>query len=204
VETLKPANDHVEAITTEGEVIHAPAAIVAAGAWASTLLDGAGIDLPLRPTLEQSTYFDLPPEDSAIPTVIDWDEAPHQPPYLVPNPFAPGEIKAGAHLSGPTVDPETRTFQPDLEREHRIVSWAEDRIVRGPVLTRTETCLYTVTPDEDFVLDRIGPVVVASPCTGHGFKFTPLIGEVLADLALGEVPSVPLDRFRANRPSLRT
>jgi sarcosine oxidase len=45
--------------------------------------------------------------------------------------------------------------------------------------------------------------VIASPCTGHGFKFTPLIGEVLADLATGTTPSIPLDRFRADRAALR-
>jgi sarcosine oxidase len=68
---------------------------------------------------------------------------------------------------------------------------------------RTETCLYTRTPDEDFILDRVGPLVVASPCSGHGFKFTPLIGEVLADLVTGEAPEIPLERFRADRPALR-
>jgi sarcosine oxidase len=45
--------------------------------------------------------------------------------------------------------------------------------------------------------------VIASPCSGHGFKFTPLIGEVLADLATGDPTEVPLERFRADRPSLR-
>jgi sarcosine oxidase len=53
------------------------------------------------------------------------------------------------------------------------------------------------------VLDRVGPVVVASPCSGHGFKFTPLIGPVLADLATGVAPSIPLDRFAVGRDALR-
>ena len=53
------------------------------------------------------------------------------------------------------------------------------------------------------MIDRVGPLVIASPCTGHGFKFAPLVGEVLADLAAGEPTSVPLDRFRADRPALR-
>jgi sarcosine oxidase len=46
-----------------------------------------------------------------------------------------------------------------------------------------ETCLYTVTADENFILDRRGPIVIGSPCSGHGFKFAPLIGERLAALA---------------------
>jgi sarcosine oxidase len=53
------------------------------------------------------------------------------------------------------------------------------------------------------VLDRTGPVVVASPCSGHGFKFVPLIGEILADLATDESPPIPLERFRLDRPTLR-
>jgi sarcosine oxidase len=135
--------------------------------------------------------------------VIDWDAAPHQPPYIVPNPFAPGEIKAGAHLSGPDVDPDRRSFEADAAREARIEDWIRRRVSPAPALTRTETCLYTTTPDEDFVLDRIGPLVIGSPCSGHGFKFAPLIGEVLADLATGDAPQIPLDRFRADRPALR-
>ncbi len=58
-------------------------------------------------------------------------------------------------------------------------------IIPEPV-TET-TCLYTATPTEDFVVDRFGPVVVAAGFSGHGFKFTPLIGARRADLALGAV-----------------
>ena len=203
VETIRPAGESVEVVTSDGEVIRAPVAIVAAGAWAGSLLRGAGIDLPLRPTLEQSTYFDAGGAASSIPTIIDWDSAPREPPYVVPNPFRPGEIKAGAHLSGPVIDPDLRSFEPDADREARIVEWTAERLSAPAHLLRTETCLYTTTPDEDFVIDRAGPLVVASPCTGHGFKFAPLVGEMLADLATGEKPSIPLDRFRVDRPALR-
>lgn len=82
------------------------------------------------------------------------------------------------------------------------MTWLRGRLT-VPVATRhSETCLYTRTPDEDFVLDRVGPVTIASPCSGHGFKFTPLIGEVLADLVTGLAPSVPIERFAARRPAL--
>jgi sarcosine oxidase len=203
VETIRPSGDRVEMVTSDGEVIQAPMAIVAAGSWAGPLLRGAGIDLPLRPTLEQSTYFAAGGDASSIPTIIDWDAAPRQPPYIVPNPFRPGEIKAGAHLSGPVIDPDGRSFEADADREARIVEWTAERLSAPARLLRTETCLYTTTPDEDFVIDRAGPLVIASPCTGHGFKFAPLVGEVLADLATGEQPTIPLDRFRVDRPALR-
>jgi sarcosine oxidase len=199
-ESIATAGDGVE-VATAGGAIRAPVAIVAAGAWAGPLLEPVGIRLALRPTLEQSTYFDAEARD--LPTVIDWDEAPQEPPYIVPDPFEPGRIKAGAHLSGSAVDPETRSFDADEERAQRVVDWVGRRLVSPTAVLTTETCLYTRTLDEDFVLDRIGPLVVASPCSGHGFKFTPLIGEVLADLVTGEAVEIPLQRFRVDRPAVR-
>jgi sarcosine oxidase len=199
-DSIAPSGDGVE-VTTEGGAIRAPVAIVAAGAWTGPLLEPAGIRLALHPTLEQSTYFDAEAQD--LPTVIDWDEAPQEPPYLVPDPFVPGRIKAGAHLSGPPVDPEARSFDADEERARRIVDWVGRRLVSPAAALTTETCLYTSTRDEDFVLDRVGPLVLASPCSGHGFKFAPVIGEVLADLATGESTEIPLARFRSDRPTVR-
>jgi sarcosine oxidase len=189
-------------VATAGGAIRAPVAIVAAGAWTGSLLEPTGIDLALRPTLEQSTYLDTEAHD--LPTVIDWDETPQEPPYIVPDPSEPGRIKAGAHLSGPPVDPESRSFDADEPRVQRVVGWVGRRLVDPVEVLRTETCLYTRTRDEDFVLDRVGPFVIASPCSGHGFKFTPVIGEVLADLAAGEGAEISLDRFRAGRPAVRT
>jgi sarcosine oxidase len=61
-----------------------------------------------------------------------------------------------------------------------------------------------MTADEDFVLDREGPVVVAAGCSGHAFKFGPLLGEMLADLALGQVTSIGHQRFSLSRPALAT
>jgi sarcosine oxidase len=202
VEKITRRDDEVEIVTADGEVARAPAAILAAGAWAGSLLRSVGIDLSLTPTLEQSTYFDLGGEGPPLPTVIDWDAA-KEPPYIVPNPFAPGEFKSGAHQSGPVVDPDARSFDTDVDRERRVVAWVGEHLTAAPEPVRTDTCLYTTTPDDDFVLDRVGPLVIASPCSGHGFKFTPLIGEALADLATGGTPPFPMDRFRADRPALR-
>jgi glycine/D-amino acid oxidase-like deaminating enzyme len=64
-----------------------------------------------------------------------------------------------------------------------------------PTPRNEATCLYTSTTSEDFVLDRIGPLVICSACSGYGAKFAPLVGELTADLALGSGGAVP-DRFR--------
>ena len=71
----------------------------------------------------------------------------------------------------------------------------------GP-LVAAKTCLYTVAPDGDFIIDRLpgaASIVVASPCSGHGFKFAPVIGEILADLATGQSSSHDIARFRIGR-----
>ena len=69
-------------------------------------------------------------------------------------------------------------------------------------LVSAQTCLYTVTPDRDFIIDRLPDapnIIVASPCSGHGFKFAPVIGEILADLALEGGTPHDISRFRLSR-----
>jgi sarcosine oxidase len=195
---LAPAATGVEVHTASGP-LRADVAVVAAGAWAWNLLAPTGIDLPLRVTREQVAYFEQETA-SALPTLIDWHDGGGAG-YAVPDPAGPGRVKLGDHMIGPVVDPDTRTFDPDPDGLRRIEEWAARRF-SGLRATGVETCLYTTTPDEDFVLDRMGTVVVGSACSGHGFKFAPLVGEWLAALAVGDVPPPAIERFRATRPSL--
>ncbi|MEX2276143.1 MAG: FAD-dependent oxidoreductase [Actinomycetota bacterium] len=202
VERITPQSDDGVEVVTPGETFGAPVAVLAAGSWAGPLLTDAGRPLALRPSLEQVTYFrsDAP---QILPTVIDWTVNPPSTPYLVPDPTEPGAFKVALHMSGPAADPDRRSFDPDPVRVEKVRDYTAD-VVRGSHPTGvTHTCLYTNTPDEDFVLDRIGPLVIGSPCSGHGFKFTPLIGDILADLATGGAPPVDLTRFSAARDTLR-
>ena len=76
----------------------------------------------------------------------------------------------------------------------------------GDDVIETTTCRYTMTPDEHFILDHhpaYSQVVVASPCSGHGFKFAIVIGRILADLAVRNATDYPIERFRLARPSLQ-
>jgi sarcosine oxidase len=69
-------------------------------------------------------------------------------------------------------------------------------------LIAAKTCLYTMTPDGDFLIDRLpgaSNIIVASPCSGHGFKFAPVIGEILADLATMGTTSHDIARFSLGR-----
>jgi sarcosine oxidase len=64
------------------------------------------------------------------------------------------------------------------------------------------TCMFTNTPDEHFVIDRLAPgspVIVASPCSGHGYKFASVIGEILADMAIADRTDHDIDLFRIDR-----
>ena len=194
--------DAVEVRTADGKAYGAPVTVVAAGAWAGPLLAQAGIHLTLRPNLEQSTYFRLEGPGTALPTMIDWLEDADHPPYLVPDPWEAGSFKVGLHMAGTATDPDTRTFDADPERVERVIGYVASHLPAAEATGRTDTCLYTITPDEDFVLDRAGPIVVASPCSGHGFKFVPLFGRALADLATGTEPLFDRSAFRADRAGL--
>lgn len=197
VESLVANHAGVE-VRTEAETYHVPVVVVTAGPWAGDLLRTAGIDLPLVPSFEQVTYFALD-DPSPLPTVIDWDVTPPRTPYTVPDPERPGHFKIALHMSGPRVDADARSFEPDAERERKVTEYAARRFAPHEPDGGTDTCLYTNAPDEHFVLDRRGPVVIGSPCSGHGFKFAPLIGQILADLATGRPTTVPVERFGTAR-----
>jgi sarcosine oxidase len=97
--------------------------------------------------------------------------------------IAPGiGLKAGLHQSGPVADPNEQGG-PDPELAERAAAWVERRFAGAGPLLRTETCLYTRRPHDEFVLARTGRIVVGSPCSGHGFKFAPVVGNRLAALA---------------------
>jgi sarcosine oxidase len=194
------ANGFGVEVDTDGAAYHAAIAVVAAGAWTRGLLAGSGWDLPLVPSLEQVTYFTLG-EPSALPVVLDRTLDPELS-YVVPNPEEPGAFKAGLHMSGPPVDPDERGFDPDPDRVAKVLTYAERRFAAHSPTGASDTCLYTNTPDEEFLLDRRGSLVVGSACSGHGFKFTPLIGRILADLATAQPTPMPIERFLAERPSL--
>jgi sarcosine oxidase len=153
--------------------------------------------------VQQVRYFAV--RDPAVPwpTLIEW------PPeglcwYAVPAAGGAPGVKVAAHIRGRQVDPRDGPFteiDPALEEE--AAGYARDRLPGlDPAGLAAETCLYTMTPDEDFVLDRAGPLVVGGGCSGHAFKFGPLLGEFLADLALGLDIPVPRERFALRRPSL--
>jgi len=167
---------HVEDVADLDEEV----VVVTAGAWAKPLLARAGIDLPVVPTSETVSYFRLE-TDSPVPSLVDF-----KPGGLGHGTYALADpvhgLKLGIHMSGRPLDPDDPPG-PDpalVEQMQETAARYFPRAETKPVAL--DTCLYTRTDDERFILERHGRVVVGSACSGHGFKFAPVVGERLADL----------------------
>lgn len=186
-------DDRVEIRTADGPLT-ARRVIVTVGGWSAKLLGGL-VPLPeLRVTQEQPAHFR--PLDAALewPTFMhDLDRSRHDG-WLsgIYGMRTAGEgIKAGWHGTGPVVDPDHRDFLPVPSQLERLREYARAWLPGVDADTaEAVSCTYTTTPSEDFLLDRVGPVVIGAGFSGHGFKFSPAIGRILADLAT-------MDAFRA-------
>jgi sarcosine oxidase len=201
VRAIEATNDKAR-IVTDGEVVECTTAIVAAGPWAASLLPNAA--LPLRVTRQVMGWF--------APTRTGDFEPGRFPVFLIEGahgthygfPLHGAGIKvAKHHHEDAAVDPDTYDRNVSARDEALIRAAVADHLpgADGPLID-AKTCLYTVAPDGDFIIDRLpdaAAVILASPCSGHGFKFAPAIGESLADLATGRPPRCDISRFGITR-----
>ena len=174
------AGDGGVSLETSVGTLEASLAVVAAGAWATPLLAGAGIELETNVSQETVAYFDLPGSHT-LPSLIDWNEDTGRHAYSL----AAGEnvLKVGLHHSGASVEPGDRGH-PDTAVAEAASDWVRQRYPGAdPRPTRAETCLYTNIDADRFVTERYGAIVVCSACSGHGFKFAPAVGARVAALA---------------------
>jgi sarcosine oxidase len=158
--------------------VEADAVVVTAGPWVNELLDEP---LPVRVTRETLCYF-RPESGRPVPSVVSFKPEMHtHDMYSLHDPMY--GLKVGAHHAGPEADPNV-PGDPEQRLVQRIAAWANETYrLADPEPVAAETCMYTTTADETFILERRGRIVVGSPCSGHGFKFAPAIGERLAALA---------------------
>lgn len=183
---------------SDGSSISASAVVVAAGAWVGPLLSSVVALPPLQVTQQQIFHF--PRLDPSVPP---WPSVIHESSSAAVYHLAGGrdggagdDRKIGEHDGGVACTAASRSGVVDPASRARVVRYVSRWLPGLASEPRSEaTCLYTETPSEDFVLDRVGPVVVCSPCSGHGAKFAPLIGELIADLVGSPSAAVP-DRFR--------
>ena len=204
VRSVKPSAAGVE-VRTDEQTYLAERVVVTSGAWTNQTLADCDTQLPLRVTQEQVTYYatnhlsEFSPQN--FPVFMWHGECNF---YGFPV-YGEPATKLGEHMGGPVVTAETRGFEPDPARQHRYRQFADRHIpgFAGPELY-SKTCLYTVPPDQNFVLDALPADrrVVVAVGAGHAYKFAALIGEILAELATAGATSHPIEEFALTRPAL--
>lgn len=209
VHDWRASPDGVTVRTADGE-LSAARLVVSPGAWARELL--AELRVPLVVQRRVQHYWRTPGPEYALGRlpVWMWEYAPALIGYGLPagggsaaDPFADG-VKAALHHGDDPVDPDVGPGPVTAAEQAAMQAWLATRLpgLAASVWLGGKPCLYTLTPDEHFVL---GPhpahasVVVAGGFSGHGFKFAPVVGEILADLALSGRTAHPIELFAPDR-----
>jgi sarcosine oxidase len=207
VTALRDAGGGELEVVTEAGTFRTGRLVIAADAWTNHLLASFGRRLPLQVTREQVTYFACQDPAAFAPDrfpVWIWMDDPSF--YGFPT-YGEAGPKAAQDCGGSPVDPDRRTFERDEAAFDRVERFLRRHLpgAVGPPI-QTKTCLYTLTPERDFVLDRLPdqPGVIVALGAGHGFKFASVLGRITAELAThGSSPSAPeLEAFRIDRPIL--
>jgi sarcosine oxidase len=179
--------------------------VVTADAWTNDVLAAIGAQLPLTVTQEQVTYFvpDRPAdfEPGAFPVWIWMDEPSF---YGFPT-YGEASVKAGQDVGGTITTATDRTFTPDSANLDQLTGFMTATFPGSTQeVLRTVTCLYTLTPDRDFVVGALPahPNIFVGLGAGHGFKFTPAFGRLLADLAVDGRTSSDVSAFALDRAAL--
>src|SRR5262249_55297331 len=153
--------------------VEADAVVVTAGAWVNELLEEP---LEVKVTRETVCYFRPDARGRPVPSVVSFKPHRHtHEMYSLHDPLY--GLKVGAHHTGPEADPNV-PGEPEPELVERITTWARKTYrLADPDPVAAETCMYTTTPDEAFVLERRRRGVLGPPGSVHGLKFAPAIAE---------------------------
>ena len=189
-------------VVTDRRTIRADRVVIAAGPWSGALLAAAGIELPLAPAVAQVTFLEAP-QLVDRPGLADWLMDDGVGVYGHPVPGVGYKVAFDAGSGEPWL-PDVEAWLPDEAEEARVLAWLARRLPGVvPRVARTERHPWTMTPDGDFAIDRLGPIVVAAGCSGHAFKFGPALGALVADVTDG-VARDDLGLFSLDRPAMRT
>ncbi|MDH3293749.1 MAG: FAD-dependent oxidoreductase, partial [Acidimicrobiia bacterium] len=213
---VHPGQGEVEVVTVDGGgrpiSVTCGSVVVCTDAWTNRLLEPLGHRVAMAVTREQVSYFPVRPaqrlDDLAVgrfPVWI-WMDDPSYYGFPMHGPAEVADrIKGSEDCGGPEIDPDTRGFDPDAGMEQRLGRFMADLLGDRFGRPKTTTCLYALTADRDFVVDRLPdhPEVVVGLGAAHGFKFAAWFGRVLADLALSGRRSADLVPFAIDRSGLR-
>lgn len=187
-----------------GRTYRCRALVVCADAWTNGVLAGLGLRLPLKTTQEQFSYFSPPDpatfQPGRMPLWI-WQSNPSF--YGFPC-YGEPTVKAAQDCGGPEVTGDARSFDVDSARQGLLRDFMARTLPGAGPPVRSKSCLYTLTPERDFVLGPMPrcPAVSVAVGAGHGFKFAPTIGRLLADLAMTGECAADIEAFRLDRPAL--
>jgi sarcosine oxidase len=201
---IREVDGEVELIVG-GRPVRVGSLVVAAGAWTAPVLDGLGVRLPLEVTQEQVVYLASPDLSSFHPSrfpIWIWMDEPSFYGFPV---FGEPAVKIAWDRCEIVTEPDTRSFEPRADVNEAVTAFAARRLpgAVGPVHV-AKTCLYTLTPDRDFIVDRVPGTdnVFTAVGAGHAFKFASLLGKILVDLALDGETEHDIAPFRADRSIL--
>jgi sarcosine oxidase len=195
-------------VRTDHETYRARRVVLTTDAWTNDLLAPLGARLPLTVTREQVTYYapDHPARFGAdrLPVWI-WMDDPSF--YGFPTYGEGGNghlVKAAQDCGGAVTTADGRSFDPDGDALALLSGFVGGLLPGLGPDARTVTCLYTLTPDRDFVVGALPghPAVLVGLGAGHAFKFAPTLGRVLADLAVDSGTSSDIAAFAPDRPAL--
>ncbi|MDQ0254868.1 sarcosine oxidase/N-methyl-L-tryptophan oxidase [Evansella vedderi] len=192
-------------VQTKAQTFHGQKLIITAGAWGKKLFAQTGIDLPLTPTRKTVAWFNseeklfsadqFPAYSYTLPTGTY---------YGFPS-FRGSGVKVGRHDGGDSVDPDNinREFGAFPEDEGDLRSFLETNMPEAAgSLKKGSVCMYTLTPDEHFIVDHHPHnknVIIAAGFSGHGFKFASGIGEALSQMVTKQDTYIDMSMFSINR-----
>jgi monomeric sarcosine oxidase len=194
VTRITPHADSVTIETQTGERLSAARLIITAGGWSKRLLSTIGLDLPLTVMRCQEAHF-FPQADTEL-----YDSA-HMPVFIahtraygdyslygLPSHEGSG-VKTAFHGGERFEHPSQIDYSPDEAHVEHIRTFTRRHLpaVGAGALGLTRICLYTMTPDDHFIVDlhpEYRHIAIGSPCSGHGFKFSTGIGKILGDLVI--------------------
>jgi len=203
VRALRPTADGVEVVLDSGTV-SAARVVVSADAWTAQLVEPLGVRLPLTVTEEQVTYFaPADPEQfrpDRFPVWIWMDEPSY---YGFPT-YGEDTVKAAQDCGGPTVTGDERSGETDPDMLERLSSFMASTFPASGPAVRSKRCLYTLTPDRDFVVSAVPgtPQVVVGLGAAHGYKFAATFGRLLTDVAVDGTTAADVSAFGLDRAAL--
>jgi len=204
VVAIEPSNDQAKVVTESGASYTAESVVITVGAWGEKLFETMHVQVPVTPIRKCFAWYEADESvygDAVFPGfTYSRGEVQY---YGFPSIDGAG-LKIGRHDLGDEVDPD-EPLAPFGEvagdREHLDDFLARIMPKTGP-LKFGKTCMYNMTPDHHFIIDRLPGyenIVMATGFSGHGFKFASAVGEALKDMVLEEKPKVDLRPFSLER-----